>query len=127
MKIILGYITSMLIFLLWVPQAFALKLPCLPDNSPCPTPDTSMQLSQSQIYQHQVLGFIITILFVIGFFLAISFIILGIIKWIISRKDKERRKKARKMIFIAIIGLIGIYLIFFILNLVLTLSELRPI
>ncbi len=71
-----------------------------------------------------VLGFVITIAFIIAVLVALMFLIWGGIKWITSGGDKGGVEAARSQIIAAIIGLIIVFLAFFILNLVLGLFGL---
>lgn len=71
-----------------------------------------------------VLGFVITIAFIIAVLIALFFLIWGGIKWITSGGDKGGVEAARNQIIAAIIGLIIVFLAFFILNLVLGLFGL---
>lgn len=72
----------------------------------------------------QVIGFVVTIAFIIAVLIALAFLILGGIKWITSGGDKGGVEGARNQIIAAIIGLIIVFLAFFILNLVLGLFGL---
>lgn len=71
-----------------------------------------------------VLGFIITIAFIIAILIALFFLVWGGIKWISSGGDKGGVEAARNQIIAAVIGLIVVFLAFFILNLVLGLFGL---
>ena len=71
-----------------------------------------------------VLGFIVTIAFILAVLVALLFLIWGGIKWITSGGDKGGVEAARSQIIAAIIGLIIVFLAFFILNLVLGLFGL---
>ena len=72
----------------------------------------------------QVLGFVVTIAFVIAVLIALFFLLWGGIKWITSGGDKGGVEAARNQIIAAVIGLIIVFLSFFILNLVLGLFGL---
>jgi hypothetical protein len=72
----------------------------------------------------QVVGFVVTIAFVIAVLVALFFLIWGGIKWITSGGDKGGVESARNQIVAAVIGLIIVFLAFFILNLVLQLFGL---
>lgn len=61
---------------------------------------------------------ILTILLGAGVILALFFLIFGGIKWITSGGEKEGVESARKMITFSIIGLVIVFLSFFILNFV---------
>jgi hypothetical protein len=71
-----------------------------------------------------VLGFVITIAFIIAVLISLLFLVWGGIKWITSGGDKTGVETARNQIIAAIIGLIIVFLAFFILNLVLGLFNL---
>ncbi len=72
----------------------------------------------------QLVGFIVTIAFVIAVLVALLFLVWGGIKWITSGGDKAGVEAARNQIIAAVIGLIVVFLAFFILNLVLQLFGL---
>lgn len=57
-------------------------------------------------------------LFLLSFVLAIIFLLLGGIQWIMSGGDKEKIQKARGRLTYSIVGLIIVLLSFFIVNLV---------
>ena len=63
---------------------------------------------------------IITIAFVIATILALAFLIFGGIRWIISGGEKEKVEEARKAIVAALVGLVLVFLSYFILRLVFT-------
>lgn len=73
----------------------------------------------------QLVGFIVTIAFVIAVLVALLFLVWGGIKWITSGGDKAGVEAARNQIIAAVIGLIIVFLAFFILNLVLQLFGLN--
>ena len=66
-----------------------------------------------------VIGFAITLVFVAAVLIALFFLVYGGIKWITSGGDKGAVEAARNQIIAAVIGLIIVFLSFFILNLVL--------
>jgi len=61
----------------------------------------------------------VTVLFVIAVVIALGFLIYGGIKWIISGGDKTAVEGARNTIVAAIVGLVIVFLAFFILNIIL--------
>jgi hypothetical protein len=65
-----------------------------------------------------VVGAVITLLFVIAVIIALGFLIWGGIKWILSGGDKGAVESARNTIVAAIVGLVIVFLSYFILNLV---------
>ena len=71
-----------------------------------------------------VVGFIIGAAFIIAVLIALFFLVWGGIKWITSGGDKSGVEGARNQIIAAVIGLIVVFLSFFILNLVLGLFGL---
>lgn len=64
----------------------------------------------------QVLPAVITYLFIATTLLALAFLIYGGIRWITSGGDKTGVENARKTITYAIIGLVIVFLSFFIIN-----------
>ena len=77
-----------------------------------------------------IVGSAITILFVIAIVIALGFLVYGGIKWITSGGDKAAVETARNTIVAAVVGLVVVFLSYFILNLVLgffnlSLTELK--
>jgi hypothetical protein len=66
-----------------------------------------------------VIGRVITILFIISVIIALAFLIYGGIKWITSGGDKAAVEAARNTIVAAIVGLVIVFLSYFILNIIL--------
>lgn len=66
-----------------------------------------------------IVGRGITILFVLAIVIALVFLVYGGIKWILSGGDKAAVEAARNTIVAAIVGLVVVFLSYFILNLVL--------
>lgn len=71
------------------------------------------------------IGGIITLAFVVAIVIALAFLIFGGIKWIISGGDKAGVEGARNTIVAAIVGLIVVFLSYFILNFVLSIFGLE--
>lgn len=67
----------------------------------------------------QLIGNLIVFIFVISALIALIYLIWGGIKWITSGGDKSGVEGARNHIIAAIVGLIVVFLSFFILNLIL--------
>lgn len=67
----------------------------------------------------RVIGFAIGLIFVVAILIALFFLVYGGIKWITSGGDKGGVEAARNQIVAAVIGLIIVFLSFFVLNLVL--------
>lgn len=61
---------------------------------------------------------IITILFIVAVVLALGFLIWGGIKWVISGGDKAKVEAARGTIVAALVGLVLVFLAYFILNII---------
>lgn len=66
-----------------------------------------------------LVGTAITLLFVIAVVIALGFLVWGGIKWILSGGDKSAVEGARNTIVAAIVGLVIVFLSYFILNIVL--------
>ncbi|OGH14502.1 MAG: hypothetical protein A3H50_00550 [Candidatus Levybacteria bacterium RIFCSPLOWO2_02_FULL_37_10] len=68
----------------------------------------------------KVVGGFVTLLFVIAVVVALIFLVWGGLRWIFSGGDKSAVESARNTIVAAIVGLVIVFLAYFILNLVLT-------
>ncbi len=66
---------------------------------------------------------IITILFIVAVLLAIGFLVYGGIKWIMSGGDKGKVEAARGTIVAALVGLVLVFVSYFIINFVLQLFD----
>jgi len=73
------------------------------------------------------LGSIITLLFVIALLIAFAFLIFGGIKWILSGGEKTKVEEARGTIVAALVGLVVVFLAFFIINFLLGVFKLKDI
>jgi hypothetical protein len=60
----------------------------------------------------------VTIFFILAVILALFFLVYGGIRWIISGGDKQKIAQARGTLTYAIIGLLVVFLSFFIINLI---------
>ncbi len=122
MKKFSAIVASASTFLIATPQAFAVDK----DLNPCK--DATGVLNAACAGQNlslgQVLGFVVTIAFVLAVLIALFFLLWGGIKWITSGGDKGGVEAARNQIIAAVIGLIIVFLSFFVLNLVLGLFNL---
>ncbi len=67
-----------------------------------------------------VIGAIVIVFFVIAVIIALLWLIIGGIKWITSSGDSSKVEAARNQIIAAVIGLVVVFLSFFILNVLLT-------
>lgn len=109
----IGIATS---YLTLAPAAFAQDTINV-DLNPCPEGQFAALCNVTNF--GNVVGFVVTIAFIIAVLIALGFLIWGGIKWITSGGDKAGVEAARNGIIAAIIGLIIVFLSFFILNLVL--------
>ncbi len=66
-----------------------------------------------------IVGRLVTILFIIAVVISLGFLIYGGIKWIMSGGDKAGVEAARNTIVAAIVGLVIVFLSYFILNIIL--------
>ncbi len=123
MKKLSAIFASTSTFLLAVPQAFAAE----GDLNPCTNAKGVLNAACAgqDLSLGQVLGFVVTIGFILAVLVAMFFLLWGGIKWITSGGDKGGVEAARNQIIAAVIGLIIVFLSFFILNLVLGLFNLN--
>ena len=68
-----------------------------------------------------VISNLIIIAFIVAGLLALAFLIWGGIRWILSGGDKAKVEEARKTLTAALIGLVVVFLSYFLLNLILSL------
>lgn len=115
--------SGLLPYLALVPSAFA-QGNVNPNLNPCPE-GTQFGALCGFTDLGGILGFIVTIAFIAAVIIALGFLILGGIKWITSGGDKTGVEAARNQIIAAVIGLIVVFLSFFILNLVLGLFDIN--
>ncbi|KKQ34771.1 MAG: hypothetical protein US51_C0028G0006 [Microgenomates group bacterium GW2011_GWA2_37_6] len=73
----------------------------------------------SQLEIGNLLGGLIQIAFIIAVVIALAFLIFGGIKWITSGGDKTGVEAARNTIVAALVGLVVVFLSYFILNILL--------
>ena len=66
-----------------------------------------------------IIGTVITLMFVVAVVIALAFLVWGGIKWILSGGDKSAVEAARNTIVAAIVGLVIVFLSYFILSVVL--------
>lgn len=118
MKKIISFIGATTSYLTFLPQAFAQSDEINTDLNPCPEGTQFDALCNITNFGN-VIGFVITVAFILAVLIALGFLIWGGIKWITSGGDKAGVEGARNTIIAAIIGLIIVFLSFFILNLVL--------
>lgn len=67
-----------------------------------------------------IIGTAVIIIFIIAIVIALLWLVIGGIKWITSSGDSSKVEAARNQIIAAVIGLVIVFLSFFILNFVLT-------
>ena len=98
------------IFLASAPLAFAETL------NPCPPGQFSPLCNFTSANFGKLLGNLITLAFIIAVVVALAYLIYGGVRWIMSGGDKAALDSARNHIVAAILGLIVVFLAFFILN-----------
>lgn len=93
---------------------------------PCPPAFSQFRLlcDPNLLNFGRVVGNLITIAFVIAVVIALGFLVYGGIKWITSGGDKTAVEGARNTIVAAIVGLVVVFLSYFILNIILGLFGL---
>lgn len=123
MKKLLGISSAISTTLLLAPQVFAQNSGNL---DPCQGAKGALlaACNGKTLSLGSVIGFIISMMFVIAVLISLFFLVWGGIKWITSGGDKTGVETARNQIIAAVIGLIIVFLAFFILNLVLGLFGL---
>ncbi|MBI2621396.1 MAG: hypothetical protein HYW63_01965 [Candidatus Levybacteria bacterium] len=73
------------------------------------------------------IGKLVTLAFILAVLIALAFLIWGGIRWILSGGDKTKVEEARGTIVAALVGLVIVFLAFFIINFVFTFFGLGSI
>lgn len=68
----------------------------------------------------KIIGNLVTVAFVLAIILALAFLVYGGVKWILSGGDKAAVESARNTIVAAVVGLVIVFLSYFILNIILS-------
>lgn len=89
------------------------------DVSTCPEGQFSVLCNFTSASFGPIVGIVVNVLFVIAVIIALVFLIYGGIRWIISGGDKAALDSARNHIVAAIIGLIIVFLAYFVIQIVL--------
>ena len=88
--------------------------------NPCPTSGIFNPLCNLQTGDFgSLIGVIVNLIFVIAIVVAVLYLIYGGIKWIMSRGDKTQIEDARNHVVASVVGLIVVFLAFFIINILL--------
>ncbi len=114
MRKIAAIASALFAYLSFAPYAFAASI------SVCPPGGTSFSALCNQDSSHfgTIIGSLITLAFILAIVVALAFLIYGGIKWILSEGDKTKVEESRNHVIAAVIGLIVVFLSYFILNLV---------
>ena len=123
MRKALGFISGSYLYLLLAKSIFAL--------TPTPVPVVQVPLippagSVGNIPIASLPQFIISLLFVLGIIFAVSYLIYGGIRWILSKGDKTKVEEARSHIVAAIIGVVIVAAAFFFINITFTFLTGKP-
>lgn len=120
MKKSLAWALSLASYLFFVLPVFAATpTPTGTPVNPCPEEQFKILCTLSAANFGSTVGAAITLIFVLAVIIAIFYLIYGGIKWIMSRGDKAQVEEARNHIASAVVGLIIVFLAFFIINIVL--------
>jgi TRAP-type C4-dicarboxylate transport system permease small subunit len=86
------------------------------NGTPIPVP-TSVQ-HFNDISLDKLVQFAVSIIFTLAIILALGYLIYGAVQWIISEGDKQKVQTARQAIIYSIVGLVIIFMSFFIISLI---------
>lgn len=116
MRKVLAVISYSPLFLIPVKVAFAQGV------NPCPT-DNSLAAQACKFNANSfggLIGTLIEAIFVLAVIVALGYLIYGAIRWIMSEGDKSKVSDARNHIIAAVIGLVIVFLSYFIINVILS-------
>lgn len=106
---------------------FGLALPVFATSHPTPTSAPVITCPSGQFENlcklttsdfGKVLGQLVTLAFIVAVVIALAFLIYGGIRWMVSGGDKTALEEARNHIVASIVGLVIVFLVYFVLNLV---------
>jgi len=107
-------------YLILAPSAFAIDV--------CPAdPPGSVLCKWTSGNLGPIVAGILNAVFIIAIVAALAYLVYGGVKWIISEGDKSKVQDARSHIVAAVIGLIIVFLSYFIINLILQIFGLGSI
>lgn len=122
MKRIIGFIGT-------ASSYFGLALPVFAQvPTPTPVPGTQVVTCPSGQFENlcklttsdfgKVLGQLVTLAFIVAVVIALAFLIYGGIRWMVSGGDKTALEEARNHIVASVVGLVIVFLVYFVLNLI---------
>ena len=114
MKRFIGFVSAATSYLTLAPPAFADKVVT------CPQGQFKALCEITGARFGETLGSVVTFAFIIAIIIALAFLVYGGVKWMVSGGDKTALEEARNHIVAAIVGLVIVFLVYFILNLVVT-------
>ena len=117
MKKLIALTTVTIAFLSLAPSAFA-------QLSTCPTGPFSVLCFVSTDIS-DIVGAVIGLIFIVAVVVALFFLLWGAVRWIFSGGDKAAIEGARGQIVAAIVGLIILFLVFLIINVVLAFFQVN--
>lgn len=123
MKKALGFISGSYLYLLSAKSIFALEV------SPTPVVKIPLEAPSGSVPDIGVANlpqFIISLLFVLGIIFAVSYLIYGGIRWVLSKGDKTKVEEARNHIVAAIVGVVIVAAAFFFINITFTFLTGKP-
>lgn len=121
MKRLIGVFGATLLRFFAFPQfAFATHINNQPHVVNCPQGQFKALCEITGARFGETLGALVTFAFIFAIIVALAFLIYGGVKWMVSGGDKTALEEARNHIVAAIVGLVIVFLVYFILNLVVT-------
>lgn len=103
-------------FLLSAIPAFAAQTQTV---NPCPAntgPNSFTKLCNLTLNTGSLIPNLINIAFIVATLIALAFLIYGGIRWILSGGEKEKVEEARGTIIAALVGLVVVFLSYFLIN-----------
>ena len=113
MKKLLATMTPAIMLFSLAPSAFAAVI------NGCPASNSGFGVLCGFSFSGNFVQAIITILFIIAIVIALIYLIWGGIKWIMSGGDKQALQTAREHVIAAIVGLVIVFLAYFIVSFIL--------
>src|SRR5680860_387767 len=115
MKKLLAFASVAATYLSLTPFAFAAD----PVIDPCTTGQFSVLCRLNADKFGGLIGVVINVIFVVAVIIALLYLIYGGIRWIMSQGDKSKVQDARNHIVAAVLGLVIVFLAYFIITIIL--------
>lgn len=123
MKYLVSFFSSLILLLIWSPSIVL----AVDQAVVCPSGSFNVLCTLTTRNIGSVVSNILTFAFFAAVIIALGFLIYGGLKWIVSGGEKAAVEEARNHIIAALIGLVVVFLSYFIINIVVSFFLGKPL